>query len=381
MEYSEMKQQNNRNTKPDQPERMLLALLKAALNRQQANTCCFENVSTETWEACRKLATTQGVTALAWDGVLTLPAALQPPKALKLNWAMAVENYERRYRRYCRLVAELSDFYARHGICMVQMKGVGLSACYPVPQHREGGDIDIFTYSANPEQMSDREANRMADTLMEEQGIKVDKEHSEKHSLFYYKGIPVENHKTFLNVKQYRIAKQTDPLLREWLQPAAVTLDGKHRVLTPSATFNTVFLAFHAAQHYGRGLALHHLCDWACLINRHGLHIPDEITDRRLRGMMDALTRLCNEYLGTDVPVEGGKEPAAEILREMLRPRFAKEVPAHSKWGILAYKTRRFLHTYRLCNSVLGVSFFRCAATSVISHLLHPHTIFERTAK
>lgn len=33
---------------------------------------------------------------------------------------------------------------------------------------------------------------------MEEKGIEVDLEHSEKHSMFYYKGIPIENHKPSL---------------------------------------------------------------------------------------------------------------------------------------------------------------------------------------
>lgn len=96
--------------------------------------------------------------ALAWDGIQTLPACLQPPKALKLNWAMAVENYEKRYRRYCHTIAELSAFYKIHGITTVQLKGVGLSTYYPIPSHREGGDIDIFTYSADHSRKSDAEA-------------------------------------------------------------------------------------------------------------------------------------------------------------------------------------------------------------------------------
>lgn len=377
-----MKRQNELKIEWERHEEMLLELLRASLNGGKADGKLFEGIPAETWEKCRKLAATQGVMALAWDGVLTLPVALQPPKALKLNWGMAVEAYERRYRRYCRTVAELSGFYAGHGICMVQMKGVGLSACYPVPSHREGGDIDIFTYSASPGRMSDEDANRLADTLMEGQGMEVDTKHSKKHSLFYYKGIPVENHKTFLDVRMYRQAKHTDPLLRKWLQPVPVTLDGKYRVLVPSATFNTVFLAFHAAQHYGRGLTLHHLCDWACLIRRYGLHIPDEVAGLCFCRMVNALTRLCNEYLGTEAAVQQGDEGlSAEILREMLRPRYSVEVPACSPWGILAYKTRRLLHTHRLCHSVLGVSLFRRVASSILLHLLRPHTIFGRGGK
>ena len=112
--------------------------------------------------------------------------------------------------------------------------------------------------------------------------------------MFYYKGIPIENHKTFINSETYRIAVKMDKLLQKLLQPVSAELDGKCSILIPSSTFNTVFLAFHAAQHYARGLALHHLCDWACLLNRYGLHIPEEVTDIRFRNMILAMTRLCN---------------------------------------------------------------------------------------
>lgn len=175
----------------NKPEKMLFALLRSALTgAMPINTILFSDTSPALWQECYKLASAQGVMALAWGGVSALPAALQPPKALKLTWALAVERYEQRYRQYCRTIAELSKYYAAHDIVTIQMKGVGLSTYYPVPSHREGGDIDIFTYSAAPSVQSDKEANWLADRLMEEQGIAVDYEHSEKHSVFYYKGIP-----------------------------------------------------------------------------------------------------------------------------------------------------------------------------------------------
>ena len=163
----------------NQSEKMLFALLRSALNTIPVNSALFADVSLLSWQNCYKLAVEQGVMALAWDGIQTLPTCLQPPKALKLNWAMAVENYEKRYRRYCHTIAELSAFYKIHGITTVQLKGVGLSTYYPIPSHREGGDIDIFTYSADHSRKSDAEANRLADRLMEEKGIEVDLEHSE----------------------------------------------------------------------------------------------------------------------------------------------------------------------------------------------------------
>lgn len=365
----------------NQPERMLFALLRSALNAVPVNTAVFSGVSSALWRECYKLAARQGVMALAWDGINALPDELQPPKALKLPWAMAVEKYENRYRTYCRTVAELSEYYAAHGIVTVQMKGVGLSAYYPVPAHREGGDIDIFTYSADLSKLNDTEANRLADRLMEEKGIAVDFEHSEKHSVFYYKGIPIENHKTFVNSEMYRVAVKTDRLLKELLAPVPVQLCGEHKILIPSPAFNTLFLAFHAAQHYARGLALHHLCDWACLLNKYGLHIPEGVTDVRFRNMILAMTQLCNRCLGTSVAVHGGEKLAEEILREILRPPYSRKVPAQSKWGILIYKTKRMLHTHRLCNSVLRISLARWVTRSVILHLRFPHTVFETEGK
>lgn len=366
----------------NKPEKMLFALLRSALTgAMPINTILFSDTSPALWQECYKLASAQGVMALAWGGVSALPAALQPPKALKLTWALAVEKYEQRYRQYCRTIAELSKYYAAHDIVTIQMKGVGLSTYYPVPSHREGGDIDIFTYSAAPSVQSDKEANWLADRLMEEQGIAVDYEHSEKHSVFYYKGIPIENHKTFINSETYRVAVKMDKLLKDLLQPVPAELDGKHEILIPSPAFNTLFLAFHAAQHYARGLALHHLCDWACLLNNYGLHIPEGVTDVRLRNMIMAMTQLCNHYLGTSVQVQGGERLAEEILQEILHPRYTKEVPARSKWGILVYKTRRMLHTHRLCNSVLRISLARWVANSIVLHLRFPHTVFEADGK
>lgn len=367
--------------KLNQIEEMLFALLRSSLNVMPVYSAIFSDVSPAVWQDCYQLAVKQGVMALAWDGVCALPTDLQPPKALKLNWAMAVEKYEERYQRYCSTIVDISQYYAQHGIVTVQMKGVGLSTYYPIPSHREGGDIDIFTYSADPSKLSDAEANRLADRLMEEQGIEVDSSHSKKHSVFYYKGIPIENHKTFINAETYRIAVKMDALLKELLQPVKVELNGNSEILIPSPAFNTVFLAFHAAQHHARGLALHHLCDWACLLGKYGLHIPEGVTDARFRNMILAMTRLCNDYLGTAIPVQGGEELAQEILQEILYPLYSKYVPAQGKWGILAYKTKRMLHTHRLCNRVLRISLARWIGNSIILHLRFPHTVFETDRK
>lgn len=360
-------------------EQMLLALLRSSLHEQEAERIFFINASEKDWKQCYHLAIEQGVMALAWDGVMQLPKELHPSRNLKLAWAMAVERYESKYLRYCKTVDELSTFYAKHGIEMVQLKGVGFSTLYPIPAHREGGDIDIYTWSANKNRMDDRQANALADTLMQEQGIEVE-HHSYKHSNFYYKGIPVENHKSFLNVKDIKEAVQANEILHRELNPQIVEL-AVGKVQTPSPAFNALFIAFHAMQHYGSGIALHHLCDWAVILKQYGLLIPEEMKNCRFYEGIKALTHLCNEYLGTKVPIEGNQEVTNEMIQEILNPPYTTVVPSKSKIGILVYKTRRLLHTHQLKNHIFNLSLSRRIWDSIVSHIRNPKSIFERNEK
>ena len=360
-------------------EQMLFALLRASLHNRQIETSFFKGVSDKDWECCFRLAKSQGVMALAWDGILKLPSSLQPPLELKLQWGIKVEAQEKKYQRYCHTIHELTSFYQEHQIATLQLKGVGLSTLYPIPSHREGGDIDIYTYSADKNKMSDAEANALADKLMQQQGIEVDK-HSYKHSNFYYKGIPIENHKSFLNVKDIQEAIAADKILQHELNPHTVALkEGKVQI--PSLTFNALFIAFHALQHYGSGIALHHLCDWAVILKHNGWSIPEGSNSKRFLEGVKALTCLCNWYLGTSVSVDGGEDIAKRMMLEILNPPFATVVPVQSKAGVILYKTRRLLHTHHLKSQVFDISLRRRIWSSILVHLRRPETIFRRGDK
>ena len=359
------------------PQQMLFALLRASLHQRDVELSYFHNATADDWKQCYRLSVTQGVMALSWDGVLRLPYELMPPLAVKIPWAANVEAYEKKYMRHCAVVDELYRFYARHGIKTVVLKGVGLSTLYPVPSHREGGDIDIYTYSANKDTMSDKQANAMADVLMQERGMDVDIEYSYKHSLFHYNGVPIENHKTFLNMKAYNIAGQMEEFLKGNMKPSLVALPCGE-ILVPSAVFNTVFVALHTFQHYCAGMTLHHLCDWAIVLSRYGLCIPLSIKDKSFIDGVYALTALCNRYLGTAISVEGDEKLAGEILSEILLPRYSVKVPAESMGGIFIYKAKRLLYNNRKKSRVLRVSLFRVVWKSIVSHICCPSTIFRR---
>lgn len=337
-------------------EKMLLALLRSALHGTAPETGLFEAVSADDWRLCARLAARQGVLAVAWDAVAMLPAALQPPSSLKISWALAVEKYEKEYERYCNVALELSEICERRGIRPVLLKGVGFSLCYPVPSHREGGDIDFYALSAEDGSC----AGEAADALMEEIGVEVDREHSLKHSNFYYKGIPFENHKYLLDVALHPVARRMEPLFERLLDERKVELLPGRYVYVPSPTFNTLFIVYHAAQHYGAGLALHHLFDWASLLKKYGLHIPAEVTDSHFIGGVNAFTLLCNEFLGTDVPVKGREKLARQLMEEILHPYGSAKCPADASFlRRMLFKVRQYKYMVPINNSILHVPLWR----------------------
>lgn len=364
-------------------ENMLFALLKSSLNNETAVESAFTGASQDDWKLCYNTAVKQGVLALAWEGIQTLPVDLHPQKQLKFAWAMSADKYEAKHRKYCQTVQELQQFYKEHGIAAVQMKGVGFSAGYNNPHHREGGDIDIFTYSADTAKMSHKQANDLADILMEQQGIKVEM-HGYKHSNFIFKGIPVENHKYFLNVQINRkLLGSLNELLHKVLEPREVELhNGEYKILVPSPQFNTIFISCHAFQHYGSGIALHHLYDWATIMKNHGLHLPDSVQNENFLRGIAAMTHLCNKYLGTVINLDsypdGYEQMANEMLEEMLYPIYSKTVPYRNKFKILIYKTRKVLRSAKLASDVFGVSIIGRLMESFIAHIKNPSLIFYR---
>jgi len=362
------------------PEQILIALLKAALNQTAVQDVEWTSVTEAEWDECLMVAARHGVAALAWDGINQIPGGRKLLKDVIFSWGLTVEQCELKYEEHCQAASHLQDLYARHGIAMVQLKGVGFSTYYPIPEHREGGDIDIYTWSADEDRLSNHEANQLADSLMREQDIAVDTEHSPKHSNFLFEGVPVENHHTLLNVYNGGIAIPMNNLLMRLLKPQTVQLcHGQYYVKVPPASFNALFIGFHDAQHFGNGFCLHHLFDWACLLKRHGWCLPAGVDDKRLVRFLYAITHLSNQLLGTDVEVPADKKVAEHVFQEMMHPLFPhkQKIKEKSKVMILYRKTCRFLYRYRAKRMVFDASLPEMILQWIISRIKTPRSIFN----
>lgn len=368
------------------PTQMLLALLGRAFGKEDIPTELFEKSTESDWRSCYKLAVGQGVMAIAWDGIVTLPPSMFPPRTLKLEWAVAVDRYEQRYAHYCHTVHELTELFRPHGVGLMQLKGVGYSTCYPVPSHREGGDIDIRLYSLDLSQMDDEEARIKGEQLIRERGIHINSDHSEKHNEFHYNGILIESHKSFLNTYNTPEARAMEEFLQKQSEPVETALmGGEYSINVPSDSFNAVFIGFHAAQHYIQGLALHHLCDWACMLKRGGLQLlPTEVMSHKVMRFIYALTGLSHEYLGTPDVVSFDKEYARTILREMVDSPFAIEKVQAIKadgWHTLIFKVKRFIHRHRKVNSVFTISLANRLKEVYKNNIGNPTRLFHMTGQ
>lgn len=358
-------------------EEMLLELLCSSLKQRKTDASLFVNVTPLEWKKCYRLAQQQGVLALAWDGMLSLPENERPPFEQYIAWAADVAEHEERYKRYCATIARLTDYYADHGIVTMQMKGVGLSTYYPVPEHREGGDIDIFTRSADTSRMSDEEANALADNLIQNQGIEVNRT-SYKHSVFYYDRIPVENHKCYLNVRSVKLSVPVEKELKKVDTPVeASLLNGKYKINIPGDEFNSLFVSFHAIQHIGSGLCLHHLCDWACILNRCGLKIPDTLTDRRYRRLLSMFNTFAARFLGCKSYSTCSEEELDTFFKIIMREHKPRKIQAHNPAVILTKKLSRFSHYALIRKKMLGESITVRVIKSIKYHLREPKTLLS----
>lgn len=338
---------------------MLFALLRAGLHQCGMEREHFLNATEAEWRRCFSIAVRQGVAALAWSGIERLPADCTPPLNVKLSWGLKESEQTAKYRTHCLAASEMTRFLAEHGIATTVLKGVGLSRLYPVPEHREGGDIDIYTYSADRSRMTDEQANQLADKLMYESGAVMGDPQFKKHSQCRLNGVTIENHRMFLHVAECETIAKAEQWLKEHISTERVQLlDGVCCIEVPSTDFDSVFIPMHAAQHHGNGLSLKHLCDWILLLKHNGLKLPAEPEDKYFRKAVNVLTQLCNQYLGLEIPIAEDNRLAEEMMQEIMHPPYFKRIPEGNSIRISFIRLMTRIHIFRLQHRLLGVSFW-----------------------
>lgn len=246
------------------------------------------------WHDVYGLAIRQGVSAILLDAISRLPNDERPPKFLLLQWIGQTTMMERMYARHKERIASLAELYGQRGIRMLLLKGYGCSLCYPRPEHRPMGDIDVFLFGRQDE----------ADILVEKQlGIKVHREYH-KHSTFNYGGVEVENHAKFIDDVSHKSNIRFEQILMSVLDKKECLQSPIDNVWLPSPTFNALFLLRHAGEHFAANeIKLRHILDVGLFFQRFHSQIDWGMVykvykEERMMRFFNAIATICVEYLG-----------------------------------------------------------------------------------
>lgn len=335
------------------------------------------------WNKVYNRAVEQGVAALVWDGLIKLEQAglitkeNLPNRIQKLNWICNVDRIETTYHEQETAISELTKFYLDHNIQLMLLKGLGLSLLYPIPCHRACGDIDIWLFGKQ----------KIADELISrEKGIKVNQD-KHQHTIFYWKGVMVENHFEFMHVHGHR----SNILLEEQLKRFAykdyerITI-GDTEMFIPSANFNALFLLRHAASHFAaERIVIRHIIDWALFIKRyhHAIDWDTFISIVRYINMdkfLNCINAISIEYLGLDASYipEFTRDTMLEerVLNDILDPEF-NTTPPKNAVKMLLYKYRRWWNNRWKHKLVYREGLVETLIVQIYSHLLKPKSLFH----
>ena len=248
------------------------------------------------WYTVYTLALRSGVSAIVLDAIGLLPEEVRPSKPILLQWIGQSTMMERMYAKHRERIVELADFYNQNGIRMLLLKGYGCSLCYPKPEHRPTGDLDVYLFGKQEE----------ADILVEKQlGIKVHREYH-KHSTFKYGGVEVENHAKFIDDVSHKSNIRFEQILMSVLDKEECLPSPIDNVLLPSSTFNALFLLRHTGEHFASNeITLRHVLDVGTFFQQYHSQIDWALVfkvykEERMLRFFNAIATICVEYLGID---------------------------------------------------------------------------------
>ena len=317
---------------------IVLQLIKNVV-REHHEELTKENVN---WKNIIEFSTQHGMQGICFDALGLLPDEQRPDKASLLEWLGKVVCVERFYDKQKKTIDSLSDFYQEHGIKMMLLKGYGMSLYWPQPNHRPGGDIDIYLGSLW------QQANKL---VSEKLGIRVDDGH-EHHTCFYYNGMMVENHYDFLNTKVNESARELEKVFKELAKFDMPLKMERGAIYLPSATLNAIFLLRHLGQHFaGAEATLRQVLDWGFFMHHETKNVDWNFVLPTLKkaGILrffHQVNAICVDYLGFDESafptIVREHDLEKRIMENILSPEFDEKKPKGNTLQVIIFKTRRF---------------------------------------
>ena len=255
----------------------------------------------KTWERADlekvcQMAQKHGVLSLVYEGLAGREAV---PQSVRDRVTEAARRAVRQSYHILFLSKFLISRLEAADIKVALLKGVGTAVCYPVPELRKTGDVDLLL-------IDPKSLDRAKEILLQCELHVSDEQNMQHHVVFVAEaGIEVELHTMLAepfdnqSINRYLQEKQLDCGRNiQRLNCMGVELP----VLATG--YHAYELLLHMLQHFLRaGFGLRLLCDWAVFWNRKTESEEREkylilVQESGLRGFSDMITMFCCDYLG-----------------------------------------------------------------------------------
>ena len=213
-----------------------------------------------------------------------------------------------------------------HHISYILLKGISLAACYPVPEYRKLGDLDIL--------ILDTEKLELVQKILLEHHYEPEKEESDHHLTYFYRFANGRRHMLELHyriVGFYQYAPANRVIERVFspqnLQPACQRIEGRDYPVLPPTEY-TFYMLHHMLKHYlydGFGIRL--LCDFSLYVEKNKQNIDfGKLNEWCQESGMDyfcaAVVASCKAYLGLSEEVPGmisvSEEECDQLVTQIL---------------------------------------------------------------
>lgn len=318
----------------DQSVEILFRLLRVALGREAA-----EGLPSDVdWQSVIDLSFTQGVAALAVDGLqkvceahpeMELALDQEEMEDAKYEWFGDVFSCEEDAAKREVAAGKLARLWAEEGIPTMVLKGAAFAQYYPNPAHRYSCDLDLFIGGKWEEGCR----------ALERQGVDICYE-VYKDAEFHIDGVYVECHRYLMSIRGDETLRRMERYFRGLLADVLASEAGG--LLMPPLMFNALFCIEHARGHLLHGpLTLRQVCDWM-LIRRQ----PVDWDEFRLRcgefGLM-RFARLMDELadlIEGKLRYEELSSVDRRVVDEMLGVDFAQESRPRKSSSFFARRVR-----------------------------------------
>ena len=265
------------------------------------------------------------------------------------------------------------------------LKGLSLADCYPVPEYRKLGDLDL--YLAEPETLSQAQA------VLESNGYILQDELSDHHVTYYYT-FPKTGRRFILEL-HYRVVGQyqysrTNELVDLVYSPAQLKKSSQmihgysYTVLPP--TEYVFYMIHHMLKHYlysGFGIRL--LCDFTFYLKHHESEIDfDQIhtwcRESRISHLYEIILKTCRLYFdlpaSIDPAINASPETSEAFLIRILEDGDMGTDVSQALVGSGSYRKINLLTYFREGHVQMKVRFPKAGHCPLLWPALWPATFF-----